>query len=201
MMNKAWSSIEEVPYCFSRSFVKFKGRTDLKILKFERRPWKIIGRLFYATWRFVNHSIAICVFKLELQSGNANLGRNREFFVPCDLEIWRMTLTNKRTTFLTTWRFVHHFIAISEFKLELQSRNAQFGSKSGIVCPIRRWNLTNDLLLCYFQPCASFHSHLWIQTEVRVWKSPIWHQLSVSRPYVTPVWIHWCLWNNAESLT
>ena len=36
MMHKAWSSIEEVPYCFSRSSVKFKGRTALKIVKFDR---------------------------------------------------------------------------------------------------------------------------------------------------------------------
>ena len=28
--------------------------------------------------------------------------------------------------------FVHEFVAISEFKLELQSQNAQFGSKSTI---------------------------------------------------------------------
>ena len=28
--------------------------------------------------------------------------------------------------------FVHHFIAIDEFKLELQSRNVQYGSKSMI---------------------------------------------------------------------
>ena len=28
--------------------------------------------------------------------------------------------------------FVHHFVAIGEFKLELQSRNAQFGSKSAM---------------------------------------------------------------------
>ena len=26
MMHKAWSSIEEVPYCFSRSSIKFQGR-------------------------------------------------------------------------------------------------------------------------------------------------------------------------------
>ena len=29
-------------------------------------------------------------------------------------------------------------------------------------------------LLCYFQLCASFHSHQWIQTGVRVQKHPIW---------------------------
>ena len=32
MMHKAWSSIEEVPYCFSRSSVKFQGHKALKIV-------------------------------------------------------------------------------------------------------------------------------------------------------------------------
>ena len=34
MMHKAWSSIEEVPYCFSRSSVKFQGHMALKIIEF-----------------------------------------------------------------------------------------------------------------------------------------------------------------------
>ena len=35
MMHKAWSSIEEVPYCFSRSSVEFQGHTALKIVEFD----------------------------------------------------------------------------------------------------------------------------------------------------------------------
>ena len=35
MMHKAWSSIEEVPYCFSRSSVKFQGHAALKIVEFD----------------------------------------------------------------------------------------------------------------------------------------------------------------------
>ena len=35
MMHKAWISLEELPYCFSRSFVKFQGHTALKIVKFD----------------------------------------------------------------------------------------------------------------------------------------------------------------------
>ena len=35
MMHRAWSSIVEVPYCFSISYVKFQGHTALKIVKFE----------------------------------------------------------------------------------------------------------------------------------------------------------------------
>ena len=41
--------------------------------------------------------------------------------------------------------FVHHFIAICEFNLKLQSGNAKFGSKSAIYCPVWPWNLTDDL--------------------------------------------------------
>ena len=35
MMHKAWSSIEEVPYCFSRSYIKLQGHTALKIVDFD----------------------------------------------------------------------------------------------------------------------------------------------------------------------
>ena len=35
MMHRAWSSIVEVPYCFSRSYVKFRGHTALKIVEFD----------------------------------------------------------------------------------------------------------------------------------------------------------------------
>ena len=40
---------------------------------------------------------------------------------------------------------MHHFIAVSEFKQKLQSRNAQFGSKSAIFCRVWPWNLIDDL--------------------------------------------------------
>ena len=33
MLHKAWSSIEEVPYCFVRSSVKFQGHTALKFVE------------------------------------------------------------------------------------------------------------------------------------------------------------------------
>ena len=35
IMHTAGSSIEEVPYCFSRSSVKFQGHTALKIIEFD----------------------------------------------------------------------------------------------------------------------------------------------------------------------
>ena len=65
--------------------------------------------------------------------------------------------------------FVHHFIAIGEFKLELQSGNAQFGSKSAIFfvpSDLEIWHMTLKInrapLLYYIRLCASFQSHRWI---------------------------------------
>ena len=39
MMHKAWSCIGEVPYCFSRSSLKFQGHTGQKICRF----WPELG--------------------------------------------------------------------------------------------------------------------------------------------------------------
>ena len=47
--------------------------------------------------------------------------------------------------FYGTSSFVHHFIAISEFKLGLQSGNIQFGSKLANFCPVWPWSLTDNL--------------------------------------------------------
>ena len=54
-----------------------------------------------------------------------NSGKNRPFFVAYDLEIWQMTLKNNKDPLLSTSSFVHNFVAIGEFKLELQSGNIQ----------------------------------------------------------------------------
>ena len=85
--------------------------------------------------------------------------------------------------FYATLSSVHHCIAITEFKLKLQSGNAQFGSKSAIFCLMWPWNLTDDLenhrapLLCCSKLPISFHSHWRIQTGVTVRKAPIWVQI------------------------
>ena len=47
--------------------------------------------------------------------------------------------------FYATSSFVHHFIAIGEFKLELKSGNAQSGSNSTIFSAVWPWNLADDL--------------------------------------------------------
>ena len=73
--------------------------------------------------------------------------------------------------FYATSSFINHFKAIGEFKLEWQSGTAHFGSKSAIFVPCDleiRWILRKTISKIW----ASFHSHLWIRTEVTVRKNP-----------------------------
>ena len=100
-------------------------------LKFDGWPWKTIGHFFYATSRFVQHFVAIDQFKLELQSWNT---KKISIFYPVkSLEMSQVTLkyTIVQLSYATL-SFVHHLIAIYEFKMELQSGSAKFGSKSAI---------------------------------------------------------------------
>ena len=78
--------------------------------------------------------------------------RKRPIWVKFDDFYSRVTLKFDRWPWKTTGHlfnatssFVHHFVAIGEFKLELQSRNAQSGSNSTIFKAVWPWNLTDDL--------------------------------------------------------
>ena len=115
--------------------------------KFDGWPWKTIGHLFYTLSSFVHHFKTMVEFKLELQSGNSQFGSKSAIFCP----VWPWNLMDDlgkkigHLFYTTTSSFVHHFKAMGKFKLEIQSGNAQFGSKSAIFCPVWPWNLTDDL--------------------------------------------------------
>ena len=73
--------------------------------------------------------------------------------------------------FYATSNCVHHFIAIGEFKLELQSGNPQFGSKSPIFYTVWPWNLTDDLKKFY---ATSSFVHHFALTSVAL-TLDLWH--------------------------
>ena len=115
-------------------------------LKFDGWPWKTIEHLLYAMLSFVHQFKAISEFKIELQLGNAQFGSKSVIFLSrvtlkFDGGPWKIIghLSYSKSS------FVHHFKAMGEFKLELQSRNAQFKSKSVIFCSVWPWNLIHDL--------------------------------------------------------
>ena len=65
-------------------------------------------------------------------SNLTRIGFKTLIFSTCDLEILWMTSKTIKHLFYTTSSCVHHFKDIGEFRLELQSGNAKFGSKSAI---------------------------------------------------------------------
>ena len=125
----------------------------------------------------MHHFVAIGEFKLELQSGNGQFGSNSTIFFSCvTLKFDRWPAKIIGHIFYATSNLMHHFVAFGEFKLELQSGNAQFGSNSTIFlpCDLEIWRVTfkNNTapLLSIIKIYASFHCHMLIQTGVTVRK-------------------------------
>ena len=75
-----------------------------------------------------------------------NSGQNWRFFVPRDLQIWWMTLINNGAPFQNYIKLCASFQSHEWIQTGVTVRkNAQFGSKSAIFCPVWPWNLTDDL--------------------------------------------------------
>ena len=81
---------------------------------------------------------------------------------------------------------MHHFIAISELRFQLQPGNPQIGSNLTILasCDLENLRLTlknnRASLLCPFKLYASFSSHRWIPIWVTVRKWTNWVLTSVT---------------------
>ena len=138
-MNTNWSdSLETLNLAQNQWYL------SLVTLKFDGWPWKK-GRLFYATSRFEHHFVAICEPKLELQSEKSQFGsKSIIFFSGVTLKFDEWPWKTIGYLFYATSNLMHHFIAICELKMEIQSWNAQFG-KSMIFLAVWPWNLTDDL--------------------------------------------------------
>ena len=147
---------------------------------------------------------ALCIISYPLVNSNwiyspetPNLGQIWRFVEPVTLTFDGWPSKTIGHLLYATSSFVQHFIAIGEFKLELQSRNAQSGSNStifrGCDFEILRMTFQNNRapFLCYFKLCAAFHSHWWIQTEITVWKHPIWVKFDALERRVTLKFDEW----------
>ena len=129
----------------------------------------------------MHHFVPIGEFKFELQSGNAKFrSKSTIFFSRVTLKFYGWPSKTIGHLFHATSSFVHHFVPIGEFKLELQSGNAKLGQIRRFLepCDLEIWRMTlknnRAPLVCYFKLCAAFRSHWWIQTGVTVRKRQIW---------------------------
>ena len=106
---------------------------------------------------------------------------NRQFFVPCDLEIWRMALKNKRAPLICCFKpcvsFHNHWWIQTVVTVRKRSIRVKIGNFLYRVTLKFRWMTlknTRAPILCCFKLCASFHSRWWIQAGVTVRKCPVW---------------------------
>ena len=104
-----------------------------------------------------NRASLLCYFKLcvsfrthwRIQIGVTVLKRPiwvkfDDFYIRATLKFDGWPCKTIGHLFYATSSFVHHFIPIGEFKFELQSGNAQFGSKSTIFLVVWPRNFTDD---------------------------------------------------------
>ena len=129
-------------------------------LKFEGWSGKIRGHLFYTTFfcsiskyegtSSILHSSAAFQSHWHIQTGvtawkHSSRVKIGDFLsrVTLKIDVWTWKTIGHISYAAST--FMHHFIANGEFKLELQSGNEQFGSKSTIFLAVWPWNLTDDL--------------------------------------------------------
>ena len=114
--------------------------------------------MWWMTKKKTNRAPLLCYFKLfasfhshwRIQTGVTV--RKPLIWVNIDAFLSRVTLKfdgwpskTMGHLFYATSSFVHHFVAIGEFWLELESGNAQSGSNSTLFRAVWPWNLTDDL--------------------------------------------------------
>ena len=154
----------------------------------------------------MHHLKPLSELKLEYCPETLNSGQNRRFIVPCDLEIWRMTLKNNRVPLLCCFKLCASFHSHRwiQTKVTVRKRSiwVQIGDLlSRVTSKIWRMTLKNNRvpILCCFKLCASFHSHRWIQTKVTVRKRSIQVQIGDLLSSVTLKFDGW-LWKTIGHL-
>ena len=161
-----WKTIGHLFYTTSSFVHHFKSIGELKIgiTVRKRSIWVKINNFLsrdLEIWQMTsknNRAPLLCCFKLRvsfhshqwIQTGVTVrkcpiLVKINNFFSRVTLKFNGWPSKTIGHLYYTTSSFVHHFIPIGEFKFDLQSGNAQFGSNSTIFRAVRPWILTNDL--------------------------------------------------------
>ena len=128
------------------------------------------------------------------------------FFVLCDLKIWWLTLENNRAPLLYYIKLCASFQSRGRILTGVTVRKRSIRVKIGnffVPCDLEIWRMTlknnRAPLLSYFKLCASFRSHWWIQTGVRVRNRPIWVKIDDFFSCVTLKFDGWP-WKTIEHL-
>ena len=123
----------------------------------------------------------------------SNSGSNRRFFVLCDREIWWMTLKNNRAPLICCFKLCasfhsHQWIqtGVTVPKRPIWVRTDNIFSRMTLKFDGWPWKNNRAHLLSIIKLCASFHSHMWIQTAATVRKRLYWVLTLIFEPWPWP---------------
>ena len=178
-MNSNWSNSPETPNL--GRIRRFLEPCDLAIwrmtLKNNRAPLLCYFKLYasFRSHRWIQAGVTVrkCPIWVKID----------DFFsrVTLKFDVWPWKTIGH--LFYATSSFVHHFVAMGDFKLELQSGTPNLGEIQRFLepCDLEIWRMTlknnRAPLLFYFKFRASFRNHWCIETWVTVRKRPIWVKL------------------------
>ena len=128
----------------------------------------------------MQHFIAIGEFKLELQSGNAQSRSNLTIFRA--VGPWNLTDDPQKqqgisSMLLQALCIISYPLVNSNWSYSPETSNLGQIRRFLELCDLEIWRITlqnnRAPLLCYFNLCASFHTHWWFQISVKVRKRSI----------------------------
>ena len=162
-----WKTIGHLFYTTSSSVHHFKSIGELKLkLQSGNNQFGSKSAIFFVLcdleiwWmtlennraHLLHHNKLFASFQIHRWIQIGVTVRKRSIWVKIGIFLSRVTLKFDEWPwktighfFYATSSFVQNFVPISEFKLELQSGNAQSGSNSTICRAVRPWNLMYDL--------------------------------------------------------
>ena len=141
---------------------------------------KNIRHLSYATLSLCIKSKPSVNSNLRYSPKTLNSSSNRQFLVPCDLAIWRMTLKNNRAPLLCCFKLCASFHSHQWILTGVTVRKRPIWVIFFFVsCDLKIWWMTlkkyRAHLLSNIKLCSSFHHHhMWFDTGVTVRKGLSW---------------------------
>ena len=175
-MNSNWSCCPETPNL--GQIRRFLEPCDLEIwlmtLKNNMAPLLCYFKLYasFHSHRWIQAGVTVrqCPIWVKID----------DFFsrVTLQFDVWHWKTIGH--LFYATSSFVHHFVALVNSNWSYSPETPNLGQiwRFLELCDLEIWRMTlknnRAPLLHYFKLCASFCSHLCIQTAVTVRKRPIW---------------------------
>ena len=166
MMHRAWSSIVAVPYCFSRSYIKFQGHTALEIVDFDPN-W-----VFPDCNSCLNSPTALkCCTKLETAKERCPIVFQGH---PLNFKVTRY----KTSPILTQ---IGRFRTIGQSQLSNPSDGSEMMHKA--------WNRIEEVPYCFSRSSIKFQVH----TALKIVEfGPNWAFLDFNSSFNTPMAPKWC---------